>query len=95
MSLYKGDNTEAFGGNLLKINLIDDNGYEITKAEIRIGSILKTIENPIFPLNINLSEEESDILDYTNDVYVALYDSQGRKKTVEGTLRFKAQKRRV
>lgn len=95
MTLYKGDNTEAFGGNLLKINLINDDGVEITKAEIRIGIVLKTIESPQFPLYVNFNEEESDMLNYINDVYVALYDSQGRKKTVEGTLRFKAQKRRV
>lgn len=42
MSLYKGDNTEAFDGNLLKINLINDDGVEITKAEIaRLEALIK------------------------------------------------------
>lgn len=95
MSLYKGDNTEAFGNNLLTINVNNITGHTITKAEVRIGSILKTFNNPSFPLTVNLSEEETDVLNYTNDAYIALYDEEGRKKTAEGTVIIKAQKRRV
>ena len=87
----KGDDTNAFGFGFLTINLKDSDEYTITKAEVRIGTIIKTIENPVFPLRISLSREETSMLsECGNKCYMAIYDSENRKYTCEGSLSFKA-----
>lgn len=87
----KGDDTNAFDFGFLTIELDNPEEYIITKAEIRIGVITKTIENPEFPLEISLSREETSMLsECGNQCYMAIYDDQNRKYTCEGTLSFKA-----
>lgn len=87
----KGDDTNAFGFGFLTANLKDSEKYTITKAEIRIGTIIKTIENPVFPLRISLNREETMMLsECGNQCYMAVYDEDGLKCTCEGTLSFKA-----
>lgn len=94
--LYQGDNTQAFGGSFLKINLVSEEPIpEITKAEIRIGCLFKVISNPSFPLVINLNEEETSKLNTTNTAYMAVWDSLGRKKTCKGSITIQTQPRRV
>lgn len=89
--IRKGDDTNAFGFGFLTINLKDSTEYTITKAEVRIGTIIKTIENPVFPLHISLNREETSMLsECGNQCFMAIYDSEDRKYTCEGTLRFKA-----
>lgn len=98
MTLYQGDNTAAFGGNFLKINIVPEEGQPIptiTKAELRIGCIHKVFENPVFPLTINLTEEESAKLQAQNTAYLAVWDIEGRKKTCTGNISFVTQARRV
>ena len=87
----KGDDTNAFGFGFLTVNLKDSEEYTITKAEIRIGTIIKTIENPVFPLNISLNREETMMLsECGNQCYLALYDMENRKYTCEETYTIKA-----
>lgn len=90
VDLISGDNSEAFGQNLLRITLRDTAGlldnHTISKAELRIGGgIIKKFENPQFPLIINLSSEESSALAAgQNMAYLALWDEESRKLTAEG-----------
>ena len=87
----KGDDTNAFDFGFLTVELNNPEGYTITKAEIRIGVLTKTIENPDFPLDISLTREETSMLsECGNQCYMAIYDDQDRKYTCEGTLSFKA-----
>lgn len=98
MTLYQGDNTAAFGGNFLTINIVVPEGEDIppiTRAELKIGCVHKVFENPRFPLTINLDEEESAKLQAQNTAYLALWDSEGRKKTCTGNINFTTQARRV
>lgn len=91
MSIHKGDDTNAFGFGFLTVNLDNPENHVISKAEIRIGVIIKTYNNPIFPLNISLNKQETELLnEYNNSCYMAIYDTMGRKYTCEGTLSFKA-----
>ena len=91
MSIYKGDDTDAFGFNFLTVILENAEFYTITKAEIRIGVVKKTVENPVFPLRISLNKEETAQLNiWCNKCYLAVYDKEGKKYTCEGTLNFKA-----
>lgn len=89
--IRKGDDTNAFDFGFLTVNLKDAEQYTIYKAEIRIGILTKTIENPQFPLEISLNKEETMKLSTCgNDCFMAIYDEQGRKITCEGTLSFRA-----
>ena len=89
-NLIKGDDSHAFGQNLLRINLRDEEGllndHTISKCEIRFsGCVTKVIENPVFPLIINLTSEESQKLSVGNNTAVmAVWDEDGRKLTAEG-----------
>lgn len=88
--IYKGDNTGTFGNSFITINLDNPNDYIISKVIFVCGCITKTFENPIFPLKINLSSEETKTLKPSNVCYLVAYDSEGRQKTCQGTLTFKA-----
>lgn len=84
--IYRGDDTNAFGNKFLTVELENTNNLIISKAEFKCGTILKTFENPEFPLQISLSREETLQLSYTNDCYLALYDEEGRKRTCSGSI---------
>lgn len=95
--IVKGDNTAAFGGDFLTISLNDESGgqLEVKKAVFACGPVRIEFENPVFPLTINLSEEQTAKLDYENECYLAVWDLQDRKLTCKGTLRFGAEQRKV
>lgn len=96
MTLFQGDNTQAFGGNFLTINITSETPIPtITKAEVRIGCIYRVIKNPVFPLTINLSEEETEKLSTKNTAYMAIWDILNRKKTCMGSITIDTQPRRV
>lgn len=88
--IYKGDNTGAFGNSFITINLDNPDDYIISKVIFVCGCIQKTFENPTFPLVINLTSDETKILKPSNICYLVAYDSEGRQKTCQGTLTFKA-----
>lgn len=87
--IRKGDDTDAFGFSFLTINLENASQYIITKAEVKIGTIKKTFMNPTFPLEVSLNSQETDKLAEQNACYMAIYDSNNRKYTCQGTLTFK------
>lgn len=97
MTIYQGDNTAAFGGSFLTINVSTESEVipTITKAELKIGYICKTFENPTFPLTVDLTEEETLKLQAVNTAYLAVWDNEGRKKTCQGKITFKTEPRRV
>ena len=101
VALYKGDNTAAFGGLFIRINLHLPPALEdivITKAVVSINvdseivsnSISKTFSNPTFPLDINLDSTETKKLRPINHVYLAVWDSDNRKRTATGSFSFDA-----
>ena len=90
-TIYKGDDTGAFGSSFITINLDNPNDYEVSKVIFVCGCIQKSFNNPVFPLTINLSSEETEKLRSSNVCYLVAYDSQGRQKTCKGTLTFNAQ----
>ena len=90
-AIYKGDNTGAFGNSFITINLSNPLDYPISKAIFVCGCFQKTFENPIFPLKINFTSEETKKLNISNVCYLVVFDSLNRQKTCKGTLIFKAQ----
>lgn len=90
MTVFKGDNTGAFGNNFITIELDNPLGYIISKAEFVCGCYKKPIPNPQFPLVINFTEEETKKLNFKNTCYLVVWDELGRQKTCEGTITFTA-----
>lgn len=91
-TIFTKDDTNAFNQNFLIIELENPTGLAVSKAEFRCGKIFKTFKNPVFPLEIDFSAEETELLNYTNACYLAVYDEQGRKRTCEGHIIFNARK---
>ena len=91
MTVRKGDDTNAFDFSFLTVELDNPENFLITKAEIKIGTIVKTIENPQFPLEVELSKNETiKLSECRNQCFMAVYDDVGRKYTCEGSLVFPA-----
>lgn len=95
MSIRKGDDTDAFDFSWLTVNLDNPEGFKITKAEIRIGTLLRVFNNPVFPLEISLNRNDTSKLRENNMCYMAIYDTKGRKYTCKGNLCFKTEPRVV
>lgn len=93
--IFKGDDTGAFGVEWLTINLAEADKLTITKAEFRCGEVVKTFEEPEFPIKVNLTSEETAKLKAENTCYLAIYDEDGLKKTCQGAFTFDATNRRV
>ena len=89
--IYKGDDTGAFGNQFITINLDNPDEYIISKAIFICGCFQRTYKNPIFPLVVNLSSEETAQLKSTNICYLVVFDEEGRQKTCKGQLVFSAQ----
>ena len=90
-SIYKGDNTGAFGNQFITINLENPQEYPISKAIFVCGCIQKVFENPQFPLMVNFSSDETSKLRPSNVCHLVVFDANGKQKTCTGTLTFSAQ----
>lgn len=90
--LIKGDNLQAFDGQPITINLVNYKNFKISKAQFVVnrGDIVKEFNNPIFPLKIELNEQDTIKLKFKNSGRLILFDELGRKKTCDGELLFTA-----
>lgn len=103
VSVFKNDDTGAFRQSddapFLRINrpsgLADNVG--IYKAEFKIGNLpIMTFENIIeevaqpltFPIDINLTADQTGNLEYNNNCYLRIYDVNGLRLTCNGTIAF-------
>lgn len=87
--IYKGDDTGAFGNNFITINLSNEQGHTITKAQFVVNDgqpYCEPVENPVFPLVINFTEEQTAEMKTTNVGRLWVWDSEGRKKTAKGQI---------
>ncbi len=89
--MYRGDDTSAFGGNFLTINVTNETEQQIAKAIWVCGGLKKEFENPIFPIQLNLNSKETRQLYNENTCYLICFDEEGRQKTAEGSLTFNTQ----
>ena len=88
--IYRSDDTNK---NFITIEIenveaLAFENFNIVKAKFRCGQVVKTIENPSFPLEIGFNSEETSKFEDTNICYIAIYDEHGRKRTLEGSLTF-------
>ena len=88
-SINRGDNTGAFGNDFLRIYLNNPNNVYITKAVFQINEdLVKTYEEPVFPLRVNFRGDETELLQQVNVCKLALWDEFGRRRTAEGKFTF-------
>lgn len=91
MTLYRGDDTDAFGSSFITINIETEVGVTISRAVFQCGTIKKVFDAPIFPLSVELTASETKGLPVNNTCYLAVYDENGKKRTCEGSLVFATQ----
>jgi len=91
MTLYRGDDTDAFGNSFITINIETEVGVIISKAVFQCGTIKKVFEDPVFPLSIELTASETKMLPANNTCYLAVWDENNKKRTCEGSINFKTQ----
>ena len=89
---YKGDDFNSFGETWVLIELEFPEDWVISKAEFRVGNLpVMRFPNPVFPIPVNLTSEQTSSLKDVNTCYLAIYDEEGRKKTVSGSWTFIAE----
>ena len=90
-TLYKGDDTNAFGEHFIRINRpTNTDEYVITKVIFQCGPIQKVYRNPVFPIYVDFNSAESRKLSQTSECYLQVFDEKGLKKTCNGSLVFTA-----
>ena len=90
-TIYKGDDTNAFGENFIKIDVKNDAGYTISKCIFQCGPIQKVYVRPQFPIYVNFSHVESERLYQQSECFLQIFDEKGLRKTCKGSLTFTAQ----
>ena len=79
--------------NAIKITIENDSSFEIDKIVIQCGKIKKEYtENPFI---VSFSKEETELLSEINTLYIAVYNAEGEKKTINGQITFKADRKVV
>lgn len=89
-TIYKGDDTNAFGQNFIKVTLKNDAGYTISKVIFQCGPIQKVYVRPQFPIYIDFTHVESKRLKQESECYLQVFDEKGLRQTCKGTLTFTA-----
>lgn len=83
---YRGDDWNAFGQEwaLIEVDIPED--WVVSKAEFKVGNLAPMIfENPIFPIPVSLESYQTKNLKDITTCYLAIYDEQGRKQTLDGS----------
>ena len=89
---YRGDDFDAFNQEWVQIELDFPEGWIISRADFKVGNLpVMRFMNPIFPLDVNLTAEQSSNLKDINTCYMAIYDEEGRKLTLEGSWTFQVE----
>ena len=89
---YKGDDYDAFDQEWVQIVLDFPEDWIISKAEFKVGNLpVMRFKDPIFPMSISLTSEQTSNLKDVNTCYIAIYDEEGRKQTVDGSWTFQAE----
>ena len=92
---YRADDYDAFDQEWAYITEEDiPEDWVISRVEFRVGNLPTMVfKNPVFPIPVNLSCYETERLKDFVTCYMAIYDTQGRKQTLEGSWTFKTKRR--
>ena len=100
MTIFKGDDTGAFGNNFITVRVKNPYLYPITRIEVITNSSTCIPPKPFtdennfqvedIELEVNYSSDETVKLNSSNIVNVVVYDSQGKQSTCPQSLTFYA-----
>jgi hypothetical protein len=86
---YKGDDFDAFDQEWAEIELDIPEEWDISRAEFKVGNLpVMVFTEPTFPMSVNLASYQTAGLKDVSTCYIALYDRQGRKQTLNGSWTF-------
>ena len=89
MTIYKGDNLQAFNMKPIRIDFNSDINISKAAFVINNGIIVKEFINPVSPIFVELDENDTAKLSQTNKANFIVWDNQGRKKTCDVEVIFK------
>ncbi len=90
-SIFKGDTAE----NFIEIELENETDLKIHKAIVQCGEIRKEFVDPVFPLTVSYTREETKKLNFNSFVYLAIETPDGQKLTADGYATFGAKRQVV
>lgn len=89
---YKGDDFNSFDQEWALIEVDIPEEWEVLKAEFKVGVLpTMTFDNPEFPLLVSLDASQTIQLKDINNCYLAIFDKENRKQTLEGSWTFEAE----
>ena len=89
---FKGDDYDAFDQKWARVELEVPEDWDISRAELKIGNLpILVFHNPVFPFDVSLASYQTSNLKDVNTCYMAIYDTKGRKQTLEGSWTFLAE----
>lgn len=91
VTITKGDDLI----NFIEITINSPINLNISKLCFQCGQISKQFLNPVFPIKISFTREETLQLYSVNKCYVAFEDEAGNKTTAKGSLIFYAEEEKV
>ena len=89
--IRRKDDTDAFDQSFLTIYCELPESWIVSKAEFICRDITKEYYNPTFPLEVSLSAKETAMLEYENECFLILYDTQNRRVTCDQSYVFHAE----
>ena len=88
----RGDDWNAFGQEWALIEADIPEDWVVSKAVFKVGNLAPiTFENPVFPIPFSLESYQTIDLKDVTTCYLAIYDEQGRKQTLEGSWTFETE----
>jgi len=80
---YKGDDLI----NIIKVDRPSNTvNITITKCIVQVGDLAFTENNPVFPYYISITKAQSKLLDFSNEVYVAIvYNDEAGHTNIKRT----------
>lgn len=81
--ITRGDDSDAFGQpELLRIKFVVPEGQSVSKAILKCGTLQLEFIEPISPIDVNLTGEQTAILKDNNCCDFIMFDSLGKRLTV-------------
>lgn len=88
--ITRGDDTSAFGqAELLRINFTVPEEQTVSKAILVCGALKMEFDEPVSPIDINLTSEQTAILKDNACCNLVLYDGEGKQLTIPCIAEFK------
>lgn len=81
--ITRGDDSDAFGQpELLRINFVVPEEQTVSKAILKCGTLQLEFDEPVSPIDVNLTGEQTAILKDNNCCDFIMFDGNGKRLTI-------------